>query len=95
MSGGPNTTKIRAGDWISAEKAVRRLRTSLGGNSTVNVKNYYVTGTMGGQGDGGAELKNVFIEIVADEAERLALEAYVARLCFQRDEGVLFLYSTY
>jgi len=91
----PATTKVREGDWVSVDKAIRRLKSSTGGNSTVNVKNYYVTGTMGGQGDGGAELKNVFIEIVADEAARLALEAYVARLCFQRDEGVLFLYSTY
>lgn len=90
----PATTKVRKDDWVSVDKAIRRLKSSTGGNSTVNVKNYYVQSVMGGGSPGGAELKNFYIEIVDDAAARLALEWFLARLCFQRDEGTLWMATT-
>lgn len=91
---GNRVPKVREEDWISVQKAMRRLNAAASGDTNVTYRVVNVNTTIQGEGAGGAELKNFYIEIVDDAAARLALEWFLARMCFQRDEGTLWLATT-
>jgi hypothetical protein len=87
------STKVRTGDWRSIEKALNQLGTSkLGSTSSPTYKNVYVTNNVSLQG---GQLTDWTIQIVADAAERLALTWREGKLCYQRDEGTIWLATTY
>lgn len=87
------TTKIRDFDWDSVRKAMNQLSSSkLGSNASPTFKTVTITNNISLSG---SELKDFVIEKVADEAARLALDANLAQLVYQDNEGVCFLYTSY
>ena len=87
------TTKIRKDDWRSIEKALNQLGTSkLGTTSSPVYKNVYVTNNVSLQG---GQITDWTIQIVADAAARLALTWREGKLCYQQDEGTMWLATTY
>lgn len=87
------TTKIRPFDWDSVRKAINQLSSSkLGSGASPTFKSVYVTNNIS---LGGSQITDFTIEKVADEAARLALDFVTGKICFQIDEGTMWLATSY
>lgn len=85
---GNRVPKVREEDWVSVQKAIRRLNAAASGDTNVTYRvvnvNNSVNITNGGQ------IIGLRWENVANAAARLALTWYSGRCCYQVDEGTFW-----
>ena len=93
---GNRVTKVREEDWVSVQKAIRKLNAAAAGdtNVTYRVVNVNSGGTLILPAEEGNISGSAF-EIVEDAAGRLALTWFLGRTCIQRDEGTAWIATTY
>ena len=87
------TTKVREGDWSSVIKAIRQLKSNASPGASPSYNNVFISNDI--TISNGGQIIGLTIERVADEAARNALEFYLARVCYQDDEGVMYLATDY
>ena len=90
---GSRTTKVREKDWVSVEKAIRKLNAAAAGDTNVAYRIINVNSTINLPEEAGGITGSAF-EVVADAAARLALIKFVSRTCYQSDEGTFWGYTT-
>jgi hypothetical protein len=92
---GNRVPKVREEDWVSVQKAIRRLNAAASGdtNVTYRIINISSGGVINLPEESGGITGSAF-EVVADATARLALTPFVSRTCYQSDEGTFWGFTT-
>ena len=84
---GNRVPKVREDDWVSVQKAIRRLNAAASGDTNVTYRIVTVTNNIVGSG---GQIEGFTIQKVADAAARLAIPFITGKMCFQIDEGCFY-----